>query len=72
MQQWEVRGGRLQGGALWKSNNSPIHTARRLLEERAGRHGVEVDRRTKKEGITPLIQAATQQFTYPAMVLLEH
>ena len=56
---------------LWRAANcGQVHTARRLLEGTADQRGVEVDRATTNNGTTPLIQAATQQFTEVAKVLL--
>ena len=58
---------------LWRAaNNGLVHTARRLLEGTADRRGVEVDRTTKNEGTTPLIQAAAQRFPEVAEILLQH
>ena len=54
------------------ANDGQVVTARRLLAGRDGRGGVEVDRAKASDGITPLVQAATQNFPAVVEVLLEY
>ena len=58
---------------LWRAaTDGQIQTARRLLAEKGGSGGVEVDRAEADRGTTPLIQASTHGFVDVAKVLLEH
>ena len=58
---------------LWSAaDNGQVVTARRLLAGRDGRGGVEVDRAKASDGVTPLLQAASQNFLEVVQVLLEH
>ena len=58
---------------LWRAaDDGQVGTARRLLAGRDGRGGVEVDLAEARDGITPLVQAAFQNFPELVEVLLEH
>ena len=59
---------------LWRAaHNGQVETAQLLLLGGGGGLGcVEVDRATKGEGNTPLLQATTQGFVEVASVLMEH
>ena len=54
------------------ANDGQVETARRLLTGRDGRGGVEVDWANASDGVTPLLQAASQSFPEVVQVLLEH
>ena len=56
----------------WAANDGQVETARRLLAGRDGRGGVEVDLARASDGITPLVQAASQNFTAVVELLLEY
>ena len=58
---------------LWcAANDGQVETARLLLAGRDGRGGVEVDLARASDGITPLVQAAFQNFPAVVELLLDY